>query len=172
MPIPFVGEVKLVPYTFAPIGWAFCEGQILPISQNTALFSLLGTYYGGNGVSTFGLPDLRDRNVVGIGSGPGLTPYDIGDKLGNADVTLDTSQIPVHSHDLNVSGAAATLASPSGAHLAAASASAGTPYGHGSGGAMPGALLPTGGSQPHENRQPFLTLRYIIALQGIYPSRD
>jgi microcystin-dependent protein len=176
---PFVGQITLFPFFFAPRGWALCEGQLLPISQNAALFSLLGTYYGGNGVSTFALPDLRGRVPIGQGQGPGLSGYDIGEVQGVETVTLLASQSPPHSHPFPAVAAQATTNAPSGALPSEA---------HGSGrGAFPvniyaalqtavplasGQVAPAGGGQPHNNVQPYLTLNWCIALQGIYPSRS
>jgi microcystin-dependent protein len=176
---PFVGQITLFPFFFAPRGWALCEGQVLPISQNTALFSLLGTYYGGNGVSNFALPDLRGRVPVGQGQGPGLSNYDIGSVQGVESVTLLASQVPPHSHPFPAFAAPATTNAPSGALPA---------EGHGSGrGAVavntyaplqtavplaPGQVAPAGNGHPHNNLQPYLTLNWCIALQGIYPPRS
>lgn len=179
----FVGEIRIVPFNFAPVGWAFCNGQILPISQNTALFSLLGTYYGGNGTSTFGLPNLQGSvplHVGGSGQGPGLSPYALGQTGGETAVTLQQSQLPAHTHALQGSTATATATTP-GPTMALA-----TPPGnprHPSTLYKPGAvttpvpldssaLAPMGSSQPHNNMQPYLTLNFIIALQGIYPPRS
>ena len=176
---PFVGQITLFPFFFAPKGWALCEGQLLPISQYTALFSLLGTYYGGNGVSNFGLPDLRGRVPIGQGQAPGLTNYTLGSVQGAEAVTLLASQSPSHSHPFPAVAAQATTNAPSGALPAQA---------HGSGrGAFPvntyaalqtavhlasGQVGPAGGGQPHNNLQPYLTLNWCIALQGIYPPRS
>ncbi len=170
---PFLGEIKLVPYNFAPLGWAFCHGQLLAISQNTALFSLLGTTYGGNGQTTFALPDLRGRAVVHTGQGPGLSPYDLGEMSGVENVTLTTSEMPAHSHAMQVSDQAATLATVSGNYPGVGTGSVGNVYGTAPNGSMPAnAVSPTGGAIPHNNRQPYLTMNYIIALQGIFPQRN
>ena len=169
---PFLGELRLMPYHFAPKGWAFCEGQLLSIAQNTALFSLLGTYYGGNGTTNFALPDLRDRSVVGVGSAPGLTPYDIGETMGTPAVTLLQTNTPAHIHPLGVSHSAGTQASPVGAYPAVAPTGVGYLDGNNNNQSNPNAVNPAGGSQPHENRQPYLTLAYAIALVGIFPSRN
>lgn len=169
---PFVGEIKLVPYNFAPTGWALCAGQLMPISQNTALFSLLGTMYGGNGISTFALPDLRGRVALGIGQGPGLSLYDQGEVGGDEIVTLLASEMPAHTHGVNVTSTVATADNPVGKHAAATPASTGNAYGTGVTGQMPvGAIGSTGGGQPHSNMQPYLALNYIIALQGVFPQR-
>ena len=168
----FLAEIRLFPYNFAPQGWADCNGQILPISQNTALFSLLGTMYGGDGRTTFALPNLRDSVAMGAGSGAGLTPRVEGETGGAASVALLVSEIPQHTHLLNARDivgddndavATAMLARPS----------AGNAYGTGGPMTMmaPAALALAGGDGAHENRQPHLVLRYCIALQGIFPPR-
>ena len=115
---PFLGEIRLVGFNFAPVGWALCAGQILPINQNTALFSLLGTTYGGNGTTTFALPDLRGRAAVGFGQGPGLSNYDLGQSTGTETVTLTVGHIAAHSHLVAANAASATVLSPGGADLA------------------------------------------------------
>jgi len=169
---PFVAEIRVLPFNFAPVGWATCDGQLLPISQNTALFSLLGTNYGGDGKSTFGLPRLTGRFAMGEGQGPGLSQRSLGEDLGAASVTLLTSEMPAHNHDLKA-GASGLAASPAGA-LPAPAANGASTY------RAPGAPAPmaadaigvAGGGQPHENRQPYLGLMFCIALQGIFPSRN
>jgi len=176
---PFLGQITLFPFAFAPSGWALCEGQLLPISQYTALFSLLGAYFGGNGVSTFALPDLRGRVPIGQGQGLGLSPYVIGSVHGAETVTLSSSQAPPHSHLFKTFAAPATTNAPSGALPAEGHGS-----GHGGGFAVntytplraavhlaAGQVGVAGGSQPHNNLQPYLTLNWCIALQGIYPAR-
>jgi microcystin-dependent protein len=169
---PFVGEVRLFGCNFAPAGWAPCDGQLVPISQNTALFSLLGTNYGGDGRSHFALPDLRDALVVGTGSGAGLTPRQVGERGGSAAVPLQESALPAHDHGL-MAALAPTGASPELAALAPTAT--GAPAYHVPGGIAPmaaSAIAPVGGSQPHENRQPALVLNFCIALQGIFPARS
>lgn len=175
---PFVGEIRLISFPFAPRGWALCDGSLLPISQNTALFALLGTQYGGNGQSTFGLPDLRGRAVVGAGQGAGLTNYVQGASTGTESVTLLSPNLPAHTHALSatvpVSTAAGASSSPASGYFAAVNSQYGDSAG---GGNMAPALLngnsaPAGSSQPHENRMPFLVLNYCIALQGIFPQRQ
>ena len=174
----FLGEIRIVPFNFAPTGWAFCDGQILPISQNTALFSLLGTQYGGDGQSTFALPNLQGQVPMDYGNGPGLTPRSIGESGGTTTVTLTALQSPAHAHGMNASSDAATSVSPSGALLAVpvqadprfpstlyATATA-------SDAMLAGSAQATGGGQAHNNMQPYLTLNFVIALQGIFPSRD
>jgi microcystin-dependent protein len=167
---PFVGEIILAGFNFAPRGYARCDGQLLPISQNTALFSLLGTYYGGNGVSTFALPDLNGRVPIGAGQGPGLSLRELGETGGAENVTLLASEIPFHSHtlELTYSTALGTTGAPGGAFLA--SNASGLPqYSTSSAGAT-GAFA-TGDAQPHNNLQPYQTLAYYIALQGVFPPR-
>jgi microcystin-dependent protein len=170
---PYLGELKIVPYNFAPQGWAFCNGQLLPIAQNTALFSLLGTQYGGNGVTTFALPDMRGRLIVGPGQGQGLSSYEQGQEGGTENVTLLASQIPSHNHPVQVSSAIGTQTAATGKHIAKAPLGLGNTYGTPpQNTTMPaGTIQPAGGGQPHNNRQPYLTLSYIIALQGVYPPR-
>lgn len=168
---PFVAEIRIFPFNFAPKGWAWCNGQILPISQNTALFSLLGTTYGGDGKSTFALPDLQGRAPMHPGQGPGLSLHDLGETGGSETVTLLESEIPSHSHAMNVSLADATNQTPVGEQLAT-----GISIGqYAAPGPMstlsPSTLAPAGGDQPHNNLQPFLTFYFNIALQGVFPSR-
>jgi microcystin-dependent protein len=176
---PFLGEIRLVGFNFAPVGWALCAGQILPINQNTALFSLLGTTYGGNGQTTFALPDLRGRAPVGFGQGPGLSNYDLGQSTGSETVALTVSQIPAHSHLVAANAATANALSPSGADLAQSVVERGAAVNTYSTPPMsaqvtldPATVQPSGGSGPHPNIQPVLAMNYIIALQGIYPSRS
>ena len=167
----FLGEITLVPYNFAPRGYAFCQGQILSISQNTALFSLLGTTYGGDGVSTFGLPDLRGRCAVSQGQGPGLSNYDLGEQTGTESVTLTTPQIPLHAHSVGAVDDDPTTTIPT-ANLLATIAAKGYSNAAVSTTMNPNMIQGTGGSQAHANIQPLLVLNYCIALQGIYPSRN
>jgi microcystin-dependent protein len=168
---PFLGEIRLFGFNFAPTGWAMCNGQILPINQNTALFSLLGTQYGGNGTSTFALPDLRSRVPLHQGQGAGLSSYVMGETIGSESVTLAAAQMPVHSHNVQASNAKATTKNPS-------AAVPGHPPDDTYDAAPDGTLMdasmiaPAGGNQPHENRQPLLVVNFCIALQGIFPSRN
>jgi len=167
----FVGEVRLFGCNFAPTGWATCDGQLLPIGQNTALFSLLGTNYGGDGRSNFALPNLRNSLAVGVGVGPGLTPRQVGETGGSTMVTLLESQMPQHDHAL-MSALSPTTGNPALAALAPTAN--GAPAYHAAASLAPmaaGALTATGGSQPHENRHPALQLNFCIALQGIFPPR-
>lgn len=162
---PFLSEVKIVSFNFAPRGWALCNGQLLPINQNQALFSLLGTTYGGNGQTTFALPDLRSRIPIHFGAG-----HTLGEAAGSESVTLTLSQMPAHNHPVSASNADPNQGLPTGNMWANGS-------GAYSSNAPNAAMLPSsvsnvGGSQPHTNLQPFLVLNFIIALQGIFPSRN
>ena len=168
MASPFLGEILLVPYNFAPRGYAFCNGQILSIAQNTALFALLGTTYGGNGVQTFALPDLRGRVPVSSGQGPGLQPYSLGEIGGFEAVTLLSTQMPAHNHSVGCLADDADQGSPQN-HFPANAASYSATGGQTMNPAMIGVA---GGNQPHENRPPYLVINYVIALQGIFPSRS
>jgi len=166
---PFLGEIRLFAGNFAPTGWFFCEGQLLPIEQYTALFSLLGTQYGGNGTSNFALPNYSGNVPVHQGQGPGLSLYDIGQTGGTNQVTLLTTQLPAHTHPIGVSSTSATTNIPApGTTLGVASTNAyGVPIN-----LSPMASQLVGGGEPHENRQPFLALSFIIAFQGVFPSRN
>lgn len=168
---PFVGEIALFAGNFAPRGWAFCDGQLLPIAQNQALFSILGTTYGGDGRTTFALPDLRGRVPVHLGTGPGLSTYDLGQNGGTETVTLTVSNLPSHNHSIPANGKAPTTVDPNDAVMAKLAKVA--PIYAKDGGSI--AMKPTGntgGNQPLDIRQPYLTINYIIALQGIFPPRD
>ena len=169
---PFLGEIRLFPYTFAPRGWALCHGQVLSISQNTALFALIGTIYGGDGRTTFALPDLRGRVPVSSGQGPGLSAYEVGQVGGEESVDLTEAEIPAHSHRVAVNAASSASKNPNNRFLgrvpdttAYAAAATGKTL-------NPGAISQSGGGQPHENRPPHLALNYCIALEGIFPARD
>lgn len=169
---PFIGQIKLFAGNFAPAGWADCDGSLLAISSNEALFSLIGTTYGGDGQNTFALPDLRGRVAVGIGQGPGLSNYTIGQQGGAEAVTLTQNQLPAHTHALQASTTLGSTDSPTDA-FPARSPDGSNQYAASGGASMPaGALGNTGGSQPHNNVKPYLALRYIISLYGIYPSRN
>jgi microcystin-dependent protein len=170
---PFVAEIRIFPFNFAPRGWAFCNGQLLPISQNTALFSLLGTTYGGNGQSTFALPDLQGKAPMQPGQGPGLSLHDLGEIAGSETVTLLQSEMPAHAHTLMASTQAGEDPSPGPTEALGRSVGASlyqpttTPF-------VPmslNAVAPAGGSLPHNNMMPYLTLNFCIALQGIFPPR-
>ncbi len=179
MSSPFVAEIRMFGFNFAPIGWALCDGQLLPISQNTALFSLLGTTYGGDGKSTFALPNLQGSVPVGAGQGPGLSLYDLGQPGGSETITLLTSEMPLHSHFLDAVSSNATVADPTSANLA---------KGKYSSGALSGAVAYyttqapnaqmnlqavgiSGGSLPHNNVMPYIVVNFCIALQGVFPPR-
>jgi microcystin-dependent protein len=166
---PYIGEIRLFPYNFAPRGWLFCQGQLLPIAANTALFSVLGTTYGGNGQTTFGLPDLRGRAPISAGQGPGLTDYTLGEQVGVETVTLSLNQMPVHQHALNASNQAADSSRPGDAYLAGGGAYAQTSDGTLMGGNSIGLSV---GGQAHENRPPRLVLNWCIATAGLFPSRN
>lgn len=163
---PFLAEIALFPFTFCPRGWAWCNGALLPISQNTALFSLLGTTYGGDGKSTFALPDLNGRVPLQQGQGPGLSQRFLGEAGGSATVTLLEAEIPSHAHAVQASPLDAVTANP----VTATPGTSEVPIYH-STGEPTHALVAAGGGQPHNNLQPYLTLHYAIALQGIFPPR-
>jgi len=170
---PFIGEIKMVGFNFAPRYWATCDGQLLPIAQNTALFSLLGTMYGGNGINTFALPDLRGRVPIHQGQGPGLSPYTIGQVAGTENTTLLSSQMPTHNHLVNVNTGAGTQASPGGGFLAVESTGTSQNYAGSANGSLNAAAVSTaGGNQPFSILQPYLCINFVIALQGIFPSRN
>ena len=173
----FVAEIRIVPFNFAPLGWAFCNGQVLPISQNTALFSLLGTNYGGDGRSNFALPNLQGSAALDAGQGAGLSSYVVGQAGGETAVALTQAQMPAHTHSVSASSGGGDADTPVGnvfsmahagktpAHMYAAAA-----------GSVPTvmgaqALAPAGGGVPHNNLQPYLVLNFVIALQGIFPPR-
>jgi microcystin-dependent protein len=182
MSTPYLGQIQAFGFNFAPVGWQQCNGQILPINQYTALFALLGTNYGGNGTSTFGLPDLRGRASISQGQGLGLSDYVIGENGGTENVTLLTTQMPQHNHLVNVNSGNAGAPTASGNFLATAAVPRG-----GSGTApdiyasaasagitlnAAGAVTSAGGSQPHPNLGPYLTVNFCIAMTGIFPSRS
>jgi microcystin-dependent protein len=172
---PFIGQIVLVGFNFAPVGYALCDGQLQSIAQNSALFALLGTQFGGDGQSTFGLPDLRGRAPVHQGNGPGLTPRAIGERGGGETNTLTVAQMPAHSHPLNASSAAGNSASPSASTVLSASSFRGQ-QSFASGNATQtmatNSLSATGGGQPVSIMQPYRTVNYVIALEGIFPSRN
>lgn len=169
---PYIGEIRLFGFNFAPPGWAFCSGQILPINTNEALFAILGTTYGGNGVTNFALPDLRGRLAVHPGQGPGLSYYQLGEIVGTESVTLITTEMPTHSHALLASQNAATTTSP-GSGVVHAAVSGDTLYRTaGSSVGMSGTTDVAGSGQAHENRMPGLCLNYCIAIDGIFPARN
>ncbi len=172
---PFVAEIRIFPFNFPPKGWASCDGQILPLSQNTALFSLLGTTYGGDGKSNFALPNMQGNAPMHPGQGPGLSLHDLGETGGSETVTLLGSEIPSHSHTMMSLPAPGNRTAPGGNSMARQSGTTG-PYLPAS--PLPSlvtmsdqAITPAGGDQPHNNMQPYLTLNFCIALQGVYPPR-
>lgn len=168
MSTPYLSEIRIMSFSFAPQGWALCNGQLLPISQNQALFTLLGTGYGGDGRTTFGLPDLRGNVPIHFGSG-----YTLGQRGGEVNHTLVTGEMPSHLHGANASTGTASVNSPVGAFLAS---SPGNDYTASSNGPLvtlaTTAVATVGASQPHTNQQPFLTLSFCIAIQGIFPSQN
>jgi microcystin-dependent protein len=169
---PFVAEIRVFPFNFAPKGWAFCDGQLLPISQNTALFSLVGTYYGGDGKSTFALPNLQDCHAIGTGQGSGLSERFLGENVGSETVTLLQTEIPAHSH--NQGGGATDAAYASPGQSVVMGATRGTQVYAATGAtvdAYAGGLATSGSGLPHNNRQPALGLNFCIALQGVFPPR-
>jgi microcystin-dependent protein len=176
----FIGEIRIFAGNFAPKGWAFCDGQIMPISQNTALFSLLGTMYGGDGKSTFALPNLNGKVPIGMGQGSGLSYYDEGQEGGQDNVTLMSSEMPAHAHTVTAGTVAipgysgtGNTDSPENSYPANSTKSySATTSGNMSSTANAVQLSVAGGNQPHNNLQPYLVVRYIIALQGIYPPRS
>ena len=171
MSSPFVAEIRIFACNFAPKGWAQCNGQILPLSQNTALFSLLGTMYGGDGKSTFALPNMQGNVAVGQGQGPGLSIYDIGQEGGSQFITLLESEMPLHTHNAMVSGRPVVENDAAGMYWGTTTVNAYSDSNQGLGQLAFQALTPNGGSLPHNNMQPYLTLNYCIALQGVFPPR-
>jgi microcystin-dependent protein len=172
---PFLGQITIFPYNFAPRNWAFCSGQILPIAQNTALFSLLGTTYGGNGQTTFALPDLRGRRALSSGQGPGLANYSLGQVSGTESTTLNGTNLPSHNHTTSsfCNSSEGGASSPAGAYLGKTGGDAiyAATHDNSSMGPMPPTGL-NGGNQPFSNLSPYLVLNFCIALQGIFPSRN
>jgi microcystin-dependent protein len=168
---PFIGEIRMFGGNFAPRGWAFCNGQLLAIAQNDALFALIGTTYGGDGQTTFALPDLRGRIPVHAGQGPGLSSYQLGQQAGTETVTLTQQQMPAHTHTAQAQSGAGNQAGPGGGVWASSAQnqfSANPPNA-----AMNAAAIGSaGGSQPHENMAPYQVVSFIIALEGIFPSRN
>lgn len=169
---PFIGQIMIVCFNFAPRGWAFCNGQLLQIQENSALFSLLGTQFGGDGQRTFGLPDLRGRVPIHMGEGKGLGLYQLGQSGGVSEVTLVEPQMPRHSHNVSLpaNDQGGRLENPKDSFIASGD---NIKFSDSSDVNMaPLLVIPSGGSQPHENMQPYLTVNFIIALEGIYPSRS
>lgn len=172
----FLGEIRIFPFNFAPSGWAMCNGQLLPISQNTALFSLLGTFYGGDGMSNFGLPNLQGRVPVNNGQGAGLSPYSLGQAGGETAVTLLQSEIPSHNHTISANNGNGDMENPQNtiwakSHLGKTQINI---YNNSAGNGLnmnSVAFALAGGSLPHNNMSPYLTLNFCIAMTGIFPSR-
>jgi microcystin-dependent protein len=170
---PYIGEIRMFAGNFAPNGWMFCEGQTLPISENDALFTLIGTTYGGDGQETFNLPNLASRIPMHMGTGPDGTTYQIGEMAGTEQETLTVQQIPNHTHPLMGTGTQATANAPTNNVLAASTGATIFPYGTDEPTTTLNASTvgPAGGSQPHENTQPFLVINFIISLFGIFPTQ-
>jgi microcystin-dependent protein len=172
---PFVAEIRIFPFNFAPKGWAWCDGQLLPLSQNTALFSLLGTTYGGDGKSTFALPNLQGSAPMHPGQGPGLSLHDLGESGGSDTVTLLESEIPAHSHSILAANFPGDVQTPQPA-VSLARTSGGNSFqnvvNQNLVSMSPSALTPAGASGPHNNLQPYLTFYFCIALQGVFPPRS
>jgi microcystin-dependent protein len=174
---PFVAEIRIFGCNFAPVGWAFCNGQLLSIASNTALFSLVGTYYGGNGTTTFGLPNLQGKAAISQGQGPGLSNYVLGEQTGSENVSLNSNQNGVHNHNVNCYNDAGDSPGPAANVLGAAGADRGlVMYSTAATGATvgmnPAQLAVSGSGSPHNNMSPYFVLNYCIALQGVYPSRN
>jgi microcystin-dependent protein len=170
---PFIGEIRMFGGNFAPAGWAFCDGQLIPISENDALFTLIGTTYGGDGQETFALPNLQSRIPIHAGQGPGISQtYQRGETFGVESVTLTAQQTPIHSHSLIASGDAANTPNPQ-SNVLSAPITATPYYQEAPGVAMNGqAVTPVGGSQPHDNMMPYLVISFIISLFGIFPTQN
>lgn len=167
---PFIGEIVMFAGNFAPRGWAFCDGQLLPISSYSALFSILGTTYGGDGRTTFGLPDLRGRVPMHPGNGPGLSPRRLGEKGGTESVALNLNEVPSHNHGIQANSSFGDQKSPVNNYPAAADDGEHNYAGTQNGNAQPTQMA--GGGQPHTNMQPYQCVNFIIALQGTFPSRN
>jgi microcystin-dependent protein len=174
---PYVAQIMVFAFNFAPRNWAFCNGAVLPISQNEVLFSLVGTTYGGNGTTTFALPNLQDSGVMNLGQGPGLSNYILGEHSGVPTVTLTANQLPTHNHMVNVTGAPTRAdyeLAPGNGYWIGNRADSGELFATATDGSAlaPQTISVTGGSLPHDNQQPYLGMNYCIALSGIYPSRN
>ena len=171
---PFIGEIRRFAGNFAPRGWAFCDGQLLPISQNTALFSILGTTYGGDGRTTVGLPDLRGHAALHPGRGPGLSSYRLGQRSGAEKVTIQANQMPSHNHSVGCTSTEGNVGSPVGAIPGAETAATVSFWSDAAAdGTMKASMIKNaGGSQGHTNMQPYLAVNHIIALVGVFPSRS
>ena len=176
MSSPFIGEIKMVGFTFAPRGWAFCSGNLLPIAQNTALFSILGTTYGGDGRTSFGLPDLRGRSPMHAGNGPGLSSRRLGERTGAETVTLNASQMAAHAHTWQVADELGDLTTPANNALAQSPTGRGAyllyEAGVSTATMAPEVVADAGSGAAHSNMQPALVVNFVIALQGVFPSRN
>lgn len=172
---PFVGEIQIFAGNFAPRNWAFCNGQTIPVSQNTALFSILGTTYGGDGRTTFGVPNLQGRAPMHVGTGPGLSTRRLGQKGGGTTVGLNSTNLPAHNHSLTAQnpGFGVATTAPAGNYLASPT-TGGTAYGANASpvGMSASSLTNTGGTVPHNNMQPYLVMSFVVCLVGLYPSRS
>jgi len=170
---PYLGEIRIFSGSFAPVNWALCNGQLLPIAQNAALFAVIGTFYGGDGVSTFGLPDLRGRCPVHQGQGPGLSPYVVGQQSGMERVTLTINHMPIHNHQVNCNTGTPTVPSPANNFISGGANPSAKVFQTSSNATMAqGMIQPAGGSQPVSILQPLLCVTFIIALAGIFPTRS
>lgn len=174
---PYLGMLAIFGFNFPPRGWAYCNGQLISIAQNSALFALLGTYFGGDGITTFALPNLQSRVPIGMGQGSGLSSYFIGQAAGTQTVTLISTEMPAHTHFMTASGDGPTQATAQGASLGSQSRTGGTmPVIYANGATTPvqmsSATTIAGGNQPHNNIQPYLAMNFCIALEGIFPSRN
>ncbi len=171
MPEPYIGEIRMIAFSFPPVGWMLCQGQQLPISENDALFTLIGTTYGGDGQETFNLPNLASRVPIHMGTGPDGTTYQLGEMAGTEQETLTVQQIPSHTHPLTASGDTGNEPNPAGAMVS--NGQGATPYIEDAPGTPfnAAAISPVGGSQPHENTQPFLCINFIISLFGVFPTQ-
>ena len=171
MPEPYIGEIRMFAGNFPPVGWMFCEGQTLPISENDALFTLIGTTYGGDGQETFNLPNLASRVPIHMGSGPDGVNYQLAEAAGTEQETLSTQQIPIHNHSFLGSTTAATLTSPKDSVVGTSAQVDYLTIAQPSVAMNANAITPAGGSQPHENTQPFLCINFIISLFGVFPTQ-
>lgn len=169
---PYIGNIMLFAGNFAPRGWVFCDGRLLSIANDTALYALLGTTYGGDGITTFAVPDLRSRVPIHQGTGPGLSNYVIGQQSGTETVTLLNTQIPIHTHPVAVSSSAASTGTPSSSVTLGVAAAEIYIADTADGVMNAQSISVAGGSQPHDNLQPYLALNYVIAIDGIFPSQN
>jgi microcystin-dependent protein len=172
---PYIAQIQIFGFSFAPINYAYCNGQILPISQNNALFAIIGTTYGGDGVTTYGLPNIQERGVVNIGQAPGLSNYDLGERTGTPNVTLNTAQIPMHNHLMNTTAGSTQDLGPTQGGWFGNNATVGRMFSNNTTYDQQfnqNMISISGGSQPHINEQPYLVMNYCIALYGIFPTQN